>query len=93
MFGHVLTNNAISITLSTVILKESGLKMNKSTTESLWLRSLKSRSGKDEPFVISCPQQYALSLGVAFAYKEHIDTMNFDDRLAKLEKVLNVWSG
>ena len=67
--------------------------MNKSTTENLWLRSLKPRSGKDEPFGISWPQQYVLSLGVAFAYEEHIDTMNFDDRLEKLQKVLNVWSG
>ena len=53
----------------------SGLRINKSKTEGLWLGTWKCRLGKDEPFGISWPKQ-----------------INFDRRLVKLKKVLNIWS-
>ena len=64
----------------------SGLKINKSKTEGLWLGLWKNRLGKDEPFGISWPKQYVSTLGVAFAYERHVgDMINFDERLVKQE--------
>ena len=72
----------------------SGLKINKSKTEGLWLGPLKSRLDKDEPFCISWPKQYVIALGIAFPYHAQVgNKINFDERLAKLKKVLNTWSG
>ena len=72
----------------------SGLRINKSKTEGLWLGSWKNRLGRDEPFGISWPKQYVSSLGVAFAYEVHVgEKINFDERLVKMKKVLNLWSG
>ena len=71
----------------------SGLKINKSKTEGLWLGPLKSRLDKDEPFGISWPKQYVIALGIAFPYHVQVENkINFDERLAKLKKVLNTWS-
>ena len=71
----------------------SGLKINKSKTEGLWLGSWKSRLGKDEPFGISWPKQYVTALGIAFPYNILVgNKINFDERLAKLKNVLNIWS-
>ena len=72
----------------------SGLKINKSKTEGLWLGSWKNGLGKDEPFDISWPKQYASTLGVVFTYQKRVsDKINFDERFVKLVKVLNIWSG
>ena len=73
----------------------SGLRINKSKTEGLWLGSWKmNRLGKDEPFGISWLKQYVSSLGVVFAYETHVgEKINFDERLVKMKKVLNLWSG
>jgi len=61
----------------------SGLKINKSKTEGLWLGSWKSRLGKDKPFGISWPKQYVTALGIAFPYNVHFgNKINFDERLA-----------
>ena len=61
----------------------SGLKINKSKTEGLWLVSWKSRLGKDGPFGISWPKQYVTALGIAFPYNVHVgNKINFDERLA-----------
>ena len=71
----------------------SGLKINKSKTEGLWLGSWKSRLGKDEPFGISWPKQYVTALGIAFPHNILVgNKINFDERLAKLKNVLNIWS-
>ena len=47
----------------------SGLKINKSKTEGLWLESWKITVGRDKPFGISWPKHYVSSLGVIFAYE------------------------
>ena len=53
----------------------------------------KSRLGKDEPFGISWSKQYVTALGIAFPYNVHVgNKINFDERLAKLKNVLNIWS-
>lgn len=58
----------------------SGLKINKTKTEGLWLGSWKSRLGNDEPFGISWPKQY--TFGVVFAYEKDVgDKINFDEKL------------
>ena len=46
----------------------SGLKINTSKTEEMWLGSLKCNLGKRSPFNISWPEKYVIALGVAFAY-------------------------
>ena len=71
----------------------SGLKINKSKTEGLWLGAWKRRLGKDEPFGISWPKEYVTALGIAFPYNVRVgNKINFEERLAKLKKVLNIWS-
>ena len=71
-----------------------GLKINKSKTEGMWLGPLKTRLDKDEPFGISWPKHYVIALGIAFSYHVQVSNkINFDERLAKLKKVLNTWSG
>ena len=71
----------------------SELRINKSKT-GLWLGFWKNRLGKDEPFGISWPKQYVSSLRVVFAYETHVgENINFDERLDKMKKVLNLWSG
>ena len=58
-----------------------GLKINKSKTEGLWLGVWKCRLGKDEP------KQYVTALGIAFPYNVRAgNKINFDERLAKLNK-------
>ena len=53
----------------------------------------KCRLDKDEPFGISWPKQYVTALGIAFPYNVRAgNKINFDERLAKLKKVLNIWS-
>ena len=70
----------------------SGLKINKSKIEGLWLGRWKNRLGKDEPFGISWPKNYVTALGIAFPYSTNAGIkLNFDEKLAKLKKVLNIW--
>ena len=54
----------------------SGLKINKSKTEGLWLGVWKCRLGKDEPFGISWPKQYVTALGIAFPYNVRAGNKN-----------------
>ena len=71
----------------------SGLKINKSKTEGLWLGPLKSRLGKEEPFGILWPKLYVIALGIAFPYHVQVgNKINFNEKLSKLKKVLNAWS-
>jgi len=68
-----------------------GLIINKSKTEGLWLGAWKCRLGKDEPFGFSWSRQYVTALGIVFPYNVRGgDKRNFEKRLAKLKKVLNI---
>ena len=69
----------------------SGLKINCSKTEGLWIGSLK--GSKDKPFGIKWPKVPIKALVVYFTYdqkllKEH----NFIKRLDSIKKLINIWS-
>ena len=71
----------------------SGLKINISKTEGMWLGSLKCNLGKRSPFNISWPEKYVIVLGVAFAYDPSVSyKINFEEKLAALKKILNQWT-
>ena len=73
----------------------SGLKINLSKTEGMWLGSLKRHLGKHAPFNITWPEQYvfALHVGVAFAYDSTTSyKINFEEKLVMLKNVLNQWT-
>ena len=71
----------------------SGLKINTSKTEGMWVGSLKHNVGKQSPYNISWPEKYVISLGVAFSYDPVIsDKINFEEKLESLKKKLNQWS-
>ena len=68
----------------------SGLKINLSKTEGMWLGSLKCHLGKHAPFNIAWPEQYVFALGVAFAYDSTTSyKINFEEKLVMLKNVLN----
>ena len=71
----------------------SGLKINKGKTEGLWLGPYKRRLGMVNPYGILWPQNYIISLGIAFAYDpSSANKINFDQHILKLQKVLTHWS-
>ena len=68
----------------------SGLQINTSKTEVLWLGLWKDR--QDTPFNFSYPQYPVCALGVFFSYNmPEADKLNFDDKLRNMEKVLSAW--
>ena len=68
----------------------SGLEINKSKTEALWLGCLK--YCKQKPFGYKWPDEPILALGIYFSYdKKKSDKLNFEEKLAKMEKLLNIW--
>ena len=68
----------------------SGLQVNTSKTEALWLGSWKDRH--DTPFNFNWPYDPICALGVFFSYNTlKADKLNFDDKLRSMEKVLNIW--
>ena len=71
----------------------SGLKINISKTEGMWLGSLKCNLGKHAPFHIAWPEEYVFALGVAFAYDSTTSyKINFEEKLVTLKNVLNLWA-
>ena len=68
----------------------SGLQINTSKTEALWLGLWKNR--QDTPFNFNYPQDPICALGVFFSYDTpKADKLNFVDKLRNMEKVLNAW--
>ena len=63
----------------------SGLQINTSKTEALWLGLWKDRP--DTPFNFNYPQDPICALGVFFSYEA--DKLNFGDKLCSMENVLN----
>ena len=71
----------------------SGLKINFSKTEGMWLGSLKCHLGERAPFNIAWPEQYVLALGVAFAHDSTTSfKINFEEKLVTLRNILNQWT-
>ena len=70
--------------------KCSGLKINTEKTEAIWLSSL--RGNKIKPFEFKWPEESIVALGVSFSYNVDLTTQrNFEDKVTKLEKQLNLW--
>ena len=68
----------------------SGLKLNKEKTEGMWLG--KARNCKSQPLGISWPTRPLKVLGVYVSYEEEeCNRLNFGEKIAKCEKVLNEW--
>jgi len=68
----------------------SGLKVNNSKTEAMWLGKWKNRS--DTPFNFNRPVNPICALGVFFSYNTtKADKLNFDEKLRNMNKILNIW--
>ena len=69
----------------------SGLRINQSKSEILWLGSLRQR--KDSTLNLKLSDETVYALGVYFSYDEELATeRNFFEKLPKLKKILNIWS-
>ena len=69
----------------------SGLRINQSKPELLWLGSLRYR--KDTLFNLRLSEEPIYALGVHFSYDEQLAAKkNFFDRLDPLRRILNIWS-
>ena len=67
----------------------SGLELNRSKTEALWLGSNKNRT--DTPFGFRWPKVYVNALGIYFPTDQNISySKNLESRLLSLEKCLKV---
>ncbi|KAL9974537.1 hypothetical protein ACROYT_G011583 [Oculina patagonica] len=68
----------------------SGLELNKSKTEAMWLGSWTSR--KDTPFGFRWPENSVYALGIHFSNDSTTsDRLNFEKKLEELKKILNSW--
>ena len=69
----------------------SGLKINESKSELLWLGSWRHR--KDKILNLQISEEPVYALGVHFAYeRDEVLQRNFWDKLISLKKLLNIWS-
>ena len=68
----------------------SGLEINTSKTEAMWLGQWK--NNQDTPFSFKWPKDPILSLGVFFLHNQaDADKLNFDTKIRDLEKALRMW--
>ena len=69
----------------------SGLRINETKSELLWLGSYRFR--KDKILNLRLSEEPILALGVYFSYDDKLAAQkNFFDKLASLKKTLNIWS-
>ena len=69
----------------------SGLKINCSKTEGMWIGSL--RNDRTKPFDIRWPDEPIKALGVYFTYNQKLlKEKNFIERLDSVKKLINIWS-
>ena len=67
--------------------RRSGLELNKSKTEAMWLGPWTSR--KDTPFGFRWPENSIYALGIHFSSDKSIsDRLNFEKKLEDLKKFL-----
>ena len=70
--------------------KLSGLKINRSKMEGMWIGTLKDSEMK--PLGIKWPQDPIKALGVFFSYdKKLLYLKNFSDKLDNIKKLINIW--
>ena len=68
----------------------SGLEINTSKTEAMWLGTWKNR--KEKPFGFKWPDDPVLALGISFTYdSERAWMLNLEEKIDKLEKTLSCW--
>ena len=68
----------------------SGLEINTTKTEAMWLGAWRNR--EDAPYNFKWPQEPIRALGVFFAYNsDDANTLNFGEKNRKLEKTFNSW--
>ena len=68
----------------------SGLRINQSKSEMLWLGSLRQRN--DAVLNLKLSDEPIYALGVYFSYNEKLAIKkNFFDKLNQLQKLLNIW--
>ena len=78
-------------TLLDVLKELSGLRINSSKTEGMWVGS--SRSNKLKPFDIKWPDEPVKALGVYYSYDmKLLHETNFIERLESDKKLINIWS-
>ena len=69
----------------------SGLKINCSKTEGMWIGTL--RNHKAKPFGIKWPDEPIKALGVYFTYNQKLlKEKNFIERLDSVRKLIHIWS-
>ena len=69
----------------------SGLRLNHSKSEAMWLG--KNSNRKDIPLGINWPQRPICALGTFFSYKSKLcEDENFSPKIIKLQKLFNIWS-
>ena len=69
----------------------SGLKVNCSNTEGMWIGS--KRHYKKKPFGIKWPNEPVKALGVYITYDQKLlKEKNFIERLDSIKKLINIWS-
>ena len=85
-------NSAITLFQHLNLFKNvSGLEVNSSKTEGMWIGSLK--SNEEKPFGIKWPSEPIKALGVFFTYDQTLlYEKNFRDKLDKMKKLTNIWS-
>ena len=74
-----------------VFKKSSGLLINTTKTEGMWIGS--SRENKAKPFGIKWPNEPIKALGVHYTYDlKLLHEKNFIERLESVNKLINIWS-
>ena len=69
---------------------QSGLEINTSKTEAMWLGQWK--NNQDTPFGFKWPKEPILSLGVFFSHNQtDADELNFGAKIRDLENLLHTW--
>ena len=70
--------------------KCSGLEVNKSKTEGMWLGA--NKNNKEQPLGIQWPKDSICALGIHFSYNEEIGLKkNFENKLSSVTTLLNLW--
>ena len=68
----------------------SGLEVNKSKTEGMWLGA--NKNNLEEPLDITWPKDPILALGIHFSYDEEAAFQkNFEQKLSSMTSLLNLW--
>ena len=68
----------------------SGLEINTTKTEAMWLGAWRNRT--DTPYNFKWPQEPIRALGIFFSYNsDDANNLNFGEKIRKLEKTLNSW--